>query len=272
MFSRRALVLDNITAQSLEITQPAAEGGKSLADTIDATITPMGRRLLREWLLQPSGDIEEIHARHDAVEFLKDHTGFFEALRTLLLPIRDLGRLATKVSLRLAMPRDLLAIKEALVRIPTLQKELHATQCAPLQSPGKILDPLLDLTQLLNNALEDELPATYREGGIFRASFHPEVAETRALSQDGKSTIAAMEAAERERTGISSLKIKFSKVFGYTLEITNTHLAKVPPHYIRKQTISTGERFITPELKAFEEKVIHADYRLKSLEESLSRA
>ncbi len=131
------------------------------------------------------------------------------------------------------------------------------------------LDLCRELTSLLQNALEDSPPATLREGGIIKESYHKEVAELRSLSRDAKGAIAAIEAREKERTGISSLKIKYSKVFGYTIEITRSHLTKVPESYIRKQTIANGERYITEELKKFEEKIITADYRLKALEESL---
>lgn len=269
LFSSAKMVLDSVTLAALEITRPAAEGGRSLAQTIDETVTPMGRRLLRDWLSQPSRDAATLEARHNAVESLVNGAELADCLRTLLKPMRDLERLSTKTALGLAMPRDLVAIREVLLQLPELRHRLIKSPCKALADIGCKIDPLIELTALLQEALEDQAPGTFREGGIFKSSFHPQIAEYRGLSQDAKGTIAAMEERERTRTGISSLKIKFNRVFGYTIEITNSYLAKVPSDYTRKQTISTGERFITEELKSFEEKVISADHRLKTIEESL---
>jgi DNA mismatch repair protein MutS len=269
LFSSSKMVLDSVTLAALEITRPASEGGRSLAQTIDDTVTPMGRRLLRDWLSQPSRDNATLDARHNAVESLVNNAELADGLRTLLKPMRDLERLSTKTALGLAMPRDLVAIREVLLQLPELRHRLVKSPCHALAGLGEKINPLPELTSLLQQALEDQAPGTFRDGGIFKSSFHPQIAEYRTLSQDAKGTIAAMEERERNRTGISSLKIKFNRVFGYTIEITNSYLAKVPSDYTRKQTISTGERFITEELKTFEEKVISADHRLKTIEESL---
>lgn len=269
LFSPSWLAMDGVTLSSLEITRAATEEGKSLAQTVDETVTPMGRRLLRDWLNQPSRDKAEVIGRHDAVEAMVGTPDLADFLRTTLQPVRDLERLATKTALGLAMPRDLVAIREVLSRLPDLKAGLATAPCLSLVRLGETLNPLPELTAHLHAALEDLAPGTYREGGIFRAEFNPQIAEYRSLSHDAKSTIAAMEDRERTRTGIAGLKIKFNRVFGYTIEITNSHLSRVPSDYIRKQTISTGERFITEELKAFEEKVISADHRLKTLEETL---
>lgn len=269
LFSRSKLRLDSVTLTSLEIVRPAVEGGKSLAETVDQTSTPMGRRLLRDWLRQPSCDAREIESRWDAVETLLNDRALADALRAILSPMRDLERLSMKTALGLAMPRDLVAIREALKRVPELVSVLQASQCAPLTGRATELNPLTSLTAYLEAALEDPAPATFREGGIFRSTFKPEIAEYRSLSHDAKTLIVAMEERERARTGIASLKIKFNRVFGYTIEITNSYLSKVPADYTRKQTISTGERFITEELKSFEERVVSAEHKLKALEESL---
>jgi DNA mismatch repair protein MutS len=269
LFGSDRLMLDSVTLASLEITRPASEGGHSLCETIDLTVTSMGRRLLKDWLTRPSRQNATIEARLDCVQAFMNERDSAENTRALLSQMRDLERLATKTALGLAMPRDIVAIREVLLKIPQLKSILSASLCHPMQALGNGLEALESLANYLQAALEDSPPAVYREGGIFRAEFHPEVAEYRTLSFDAKSTLALMEDRERNRTGIPSLKIKFSKVFGYTIEITNSHLAKVPSDYIRKQTISTGERFITPELKEFEEKVISAEQRLKNLEEAL---
>lgn len=269
LFSPHKMALDSVTLTSLELTQAASEEGKSLAETVDETVTPMGRRLLRDWISQPSRDHGQIEFRLNAVESQVTYSDLGDSVRALLSPMRDLERLSTKTALGLAMPRDLVAIREVLARLPELQSLLASCPCPSLQGMGKRLQPLPELTAHLQAALEDSPPAVYREGGIFRAAYNPQIAQYRSLAFDAKTTIVAMEERERTRTGITSLKIKFNRVFGYTIEITNSYLSKVPTDYIRKQTISTGERFITEELKSFEDKVISAEHRLKTLEETL---
>lgn len=269
LFTPGRLAMDSVTLSSLEISRANHEDGKSLTDILDDTVTAMGRRSLRDWLTQPSRNVTEIEARLDAVSSLLDRKEAADALRSLLAGLRDLERLATKTSLGLAMPRDLGAIRDTLVKLPEIRDALAAVGCERLNALAWGLELLPEITEQLEDALEDSLPGVYRDGGIFRADFHPEIQEYRSLAFDAKSCIAAMEERERQRSGIASLKIKFNKVFGYTIEITNSHLSKVPPDYIRKQTISTGERFITEELKEFEQKVIRAEHRLKTLEEAL---
>ncbi len=269
LFCSHKLSLDSVTLSSLEIIRAASEDGKSLADTVDETVTPMGRRLLRDWLSQPSRDLSQIELRLEAVQSQAVNSQLGDSVRALLSPMRDLERLSTKTALGLAMPRDLVAIREVLARLPDLAGLLSSCSCSALAGLGRRLQPLPELTAHLQAALEDAPPAVYRDGGIFRASFDPQISEYRSLAFDAKSTLIAMEERERNRTGISSLKIKFNRVFGYTIEITNSFLGKVPPDYIRKQTISTGERFVTEELKSFEDKVISAEHKLKTLEESL---
>ncbi len=269
LFSPTKMNLDSVTLISLEITQAASTGGKSLCETIDETVTPMGRRLLRDWLSQPSLEKEVVHSRHDAVEGFLHSPNVMESVRGLLRPMRDLERLSTKTALGLAMPRDLAAIRDVLSQLPELKHHLTQSPHKAHQALGNQLDLLEGITRELQSAIEESPPTGFRDGGIFQSHFHPQIAEYRLLSTDAKATIAGMEERERIRTGIPNLKIKFNRVFGYTIEITNSYLSKVPPDYTRKQTISTGERFITEELKNFEEKVISADHRLKALEEAL---
>lgn len=266
LFRPDTLALDVTTLSSLEIIKG---GGTSLCEILDQTVTPMGRRTLRDWLCAPLSQKKKIEARLSAVETLVEDTQKGLALKTSLAKIRDLERLATKTSLGLSSPRDLVAIRSVLEVLPEIKTLLGRMKSPLLKEIGEKLDALPHLTKELQAALEDLAPINHREGGIFRASYRPEIEEYRRLSQDAKQTILEMEATERSRTGIGSLKIKYSRVFGYTIEVSKSQLAKVPEEYIRKQTIANGERYITESLKAFEEKVITAEHRLKTLEESL---
>ncbi len=270
LFDDTSMALDTTTLRSLEVLRGLAdEESPSLFKSLNHCQTPMGRRTLKEWLTRPSTELNVIEERQNAVRALLSSPGIQETLVSQLSTIRDLERLTTKAALGLAMPRDLVGIKAVLKQIPEIQKCLKEAKAPLFRKFIKRLDPLQDLTKELENALEDFPPATLREGGIFKSTYHKEVSELRELSQDAKGTIAKIEVREKERTGISSLKIKYSKVFGYTIEITKSHLHKAPEEYIRKQTIANGERFITEELKNFEERVLSSETRLKSLEESL---
>lgn len=265
------MVLDATALSALEILKSHSVTGEdsSLLAVLDFCFTPMGRRTLKEWLSRPLVIQEQIEERLDAVEALVQKPDVFQVLKSELTEIRDLERLTTKTALGLAMPRDVVAIRDILKRVPLLKKTLKATAVPLLCRLQAECDPLSELVASLEAALNDEAPSTLRDAGIFKSGYHAEVDALRTLSQDAKSTLAAIEARERQASGIPSLKIKFSKVFGYTFEVTSVHLKKVPAHFIRKQTIANGERFITEELKEFEEKVLMAESRLKALEESL---
>jgi DNA mismatch repair protein MutS len=270
LFDETSLSLDSTTLRSLEILRGlAGEDAPSVFKCLDHTYTPMGRRTLKEWLSRPTTELPVIEKRQNAVESLNKFPLIQEKLQKELSAIRDLERLTTKTVLGLAMPRDLVGIREVLKKIPEIQNILRETKSLLFKQFAKTLNPLDVLRDELERALEDFPAATLRDGGIFKESFSAEIAELRSLSRDAKGTIAAIETRERERTQISSLKIKYSKVFGYTIEITKSHLNKVPTEYIRKQTIANGERFITEELKNFEERVLSSESRLKNLEESL---
>ncbi|MBM4317425.1 MAG: DNA mismatch repair protein MutS [Deltaproteobacteria bacterium] len=270
LFDDASMILDSTTLRSLEVLRGLAdEDSPSLFKCINYTQTPMGRRTLKEWLTRPSRELALIEDRQKAVEIFLKSQQTQEKLQNQLSAIRDLERLSTKTVLGLAMPRDLVGIRSVLQQIPIIQQSLKELKAPLFKKFIKILNPLEALTTKLEMALEDFPPATLRDGGIFKSGFSEEIAELRELSQDAKGTIAKIEVRERERTGISSLKVKYSKVFGYTIEVTKTHLAKIPSEYIRKQTIANGERFITEELKNFEEKVFSSETRLRSLEETL---
>jgi DNA mismatch repair protein MutS len=268
----KTLGLDATTISSLEIVRAAGEqgvNGPTLFNTLNFTLTPMGRRMLRDWLVRPLCEVAPIRRRLESVKNFVDDMRLADDLRSSLTQIRDLERLTTKTALGLSMPRDLVAIREILRLVPELKTRLSRAQASRLKAIGTGLWAISDLTSLLGEALEDFPPSTLRDGGIFRETYRPEIAEYRALSRDGKSMIAAIEAREKTKTGISSLKVRYSKVFGYTIEITKSYLDRIPGDYIRKQTIANGERFITEELKSLEEKIVTADQRLRSLEESL---
>lgn len=270
LFSSRSMILDSTTIQSLEILKNfSGQENATLLHILDYTQTPMGRRTLKNWLIHPLGDVKLIRERQDVIEFFLRETVYAEDVKKLLAPIRDLERLTTKTALGLANPRDLVGIREILKQLGPLGERLSCGKAALLKKTAKEIDPLEGMLEKLESALEDEPPMAIREGEIFRETYNKEIKKLRELSRNGKGTIAALETREKERTGIPSLKLKYSKVFGYTIEITKSHLNKVPKDYIRKQTIANGERYITEELKNLEEKIQSADQKLRTLEEGL---
>ncbi|MDP2052216.1 MAG: DNA mismatch repair protein MutS [Acidobacteriota bacterium] len=261
------LLIDPTTLKHLEVVE-SMEGGRagSLLDEIDRTVTPMGGRLLRGWLLRPLTALEPIRDRLDAVEELAVKTTERGKLRETLKSILDMERLISRIALSTASPRDLVALGRSLAAVPRLA--LMLTECrAPLvRSLVGELDDLSDVRQWVEAAIMDEPPALAREGGFVRDGFDPVVDELRTISRSGKQVIAEMEEGERTRTGISSLKVRFNRVFGYYIEITKSNLGSVPADYIRKQTIAGGERYITPALKEYEEKILGADERIVTRE------
>ena len=265
------MVLDTPSIRNLELTRNLRDGRleDTLLDVIDQTVTPMGGRLLRTWLLRPLVDGRAIEARLDAVgEELAD-TIRREELRGALKGILDLERLTGRISLAAAPPRDLVALKKSLqplLRIPAL---LAGFSSALLRGARERWDDGRDIAELIDRAILDEPAALLTEGGIIRDGFRPELDELRSISRSGKSFISRLEASERERTGIGSLKVRYNKVFGYYIEVTKSNLAQVPADYVRKQTLVGSERFLTPELEEYEEKVLHAEERIGELEHAL---
>jgi DNA mismatch repair protein MutS len=257
------LQIDPTTLKHLEVVQ-AMDGGRSgsLLDEIDRTVTPMGCRLLRAWLLRPLTALEPIRDRLDAVEELAVRTTERGKARETLKSIQDLERLISRIALSTAGPRDLVALSRSLAAVPRLALLLEECQAPLLRSLTGELDDLPDLRRWIDEAIADEPPALAREGGFVRDGFDPEVDGLRHISRSGKQVIAEMEDGERARTGIASLKVRFNRVFGYYIEISKSNLHAVPADYIRKQTIAGGERFITPALKEYEEKVLGADERI----------
>jgi DNA mismatch repair protein MutS len=271
-----SMVLDAVTVRNLEILEPLfaadATGPQERATVLavlDQTSTGMGGRLLRQRLLRPAMDRAEIDQRLDAVGELLQQTILRAELRKQLAGILDIERLLAKVTLGSAAPRDMLALGLSLEKVPVLKQCFDTQQAARLRSLHERLDELPDVANLILEAISDSPPMNLADGGTIRAGYHPELDELRDLSQNGKQYIAQIEARERQRTGISSLKVRFNNVFGYYIEITraNQHLA--PADYERKQTLANAERFTTPELKDYERKVLDAEEKIQTLEKEL---
>jgi DNA mismatch repair protein MutS len=241
-------------------------GEISLLDTLDYTSTPMGARLLKRRLLFPLRDVDRIRARLQAVEQLFINSSLRESLRGLLADVYDLERLNSRVVLGSANPRDLLAIRNTLAQLPAIKNLVAEIKEGVLHQVASDLNVLPETKTLLEQCIHDDAPVTLREGKIIREGFHPELDELMAIQRDGRGMILALEAKERERTGITNLKIGFNKVFGYYLEVSRGQLANVPDYFIRKQTLVNGERYITPELKEFESKVMGAEEKRLELE------
>jgi DNA mismatch repair protein MutS len=261
------LVIDPITLKHLEIVA-ASDGGSqgSLLHEIDRTITSMAGRLLRAWLLRPLASLERIRDRLDAVEQLAFRATDRGRFRDALGGVHDLERLVARTALGTAGPRDLVALRQSLDAVPRLAQLLADMRSPLVQSLRAELDDLADVRADIQHTLMDEPPALVREGGFTRDGADAEVDELRAISRSGKQVIAEMEERERQRTGISSLKVRFNRVFGYYIEISKSNLHAVPDDYQRKQTIAGGERFTTPALKDYEEKVLGADERILARE------
>ena len=257
------LIIDPITLKHLEIVT-GSEGGAegSLLHEIDRTVTSMGARMLRAWLLRPLYALERIRDRLDAVEELAFRSTDRAKGRETLKTVHDLERLVARAALGTAGPRDLVSLKQSLAAVPRVKLLLDEVQAPLLRSLIAELDELADLRDLIDRTLIDEPGALTRDGGFTRDGIDPELDDLKTISRSGRQVIAEMEERERERTGISSLKVRFNRVFGYYIEITKTNLQHVPDDYQRKQTIAGGERFTTPALKEYEEKVLGADERI----------
>jgi DNA mismatch repair protein MutS len=257
------LLIDPVTLKHLEILE-GSDGGRigSLLDEIDQTITPMGGRLLRSWLVRPLVALEAIRDRLDAVEEIAFRGVERAKLRDALKSVHDLERLVARAALGVAGPRDLVGLKQSLGAVPRVRMVLEGLQAPLVASLVASLDDVPALRTAIEHTLVDEPGALARDGGMIRDGVDPELDELRHISRSGKQVIAEMEERERARTGINSLKVRFNRVFGYYIEISKANLHNVPPDYHRKQTVAGGERFITPALKEYEEKVLGADERI----------
>ena len=274
------LWLDEMTRRNLELVEPLQAGarGSTLLETIDATVTPMGCRLLRQWLLSPLRDPAAIDYRLDAVEVaVRDGRGRGR-LREALDGVRDVERLAGRAAAGRATPRELGALRDSFLQLPDVSEALSALAASSLPRGGRAaaladavdeLDLLADLAGELSRGLEERPPAAQGDGGVIRQGYDAELDELRSLRDGGRQYIATLQQRERERTGIPSLKVGFNKVFGYYLEITNAHAAKVPADYERRQTLASAERYVTPELKDYEARVLGAEERMAVREAEL---
>ncbi len=262
------LVLDSICQRNLELVKNSFDNSSkgTLLAVLDSTITSLGGRKLREWLLNPLMDAREIEQRLDAIGAFKEGHQLRSDLRTALGSVYDLERLISRVSLAAANARDLLALKQSFAILPQVKALLSRCEARLVFDMMASWDDLQDVFQRIDNAVHDDPPYTLREGRLIKKGHNQELDELRSISSEGKGWIVGIERRERERTGIGSLKVSYNRVFGYYIEVTKTNLANVPPDYIRKQTLANAERFITPELKEYEDKVLGAEEKILDLE------
>ena len=267
------MIIDSSTRRNLELVETLREKQKrgSLLWVLDKTRTAMGARMLRSFVEQPLIDRAEIEARYDAVGELNKNAITREEIREYLNPVYDLERLVTRVTYQTASPRDLISFKNSIRMLPPIRTLVGDFASQELKTLYENLDTLDDIFALIDAAIDEEPPLTVREGGILKEGYNEEVDRLRKAKTDGKSWLADLESKEREKTGIKNLKIKYNKVFGYYLEVTNSYKDLVPDYYMRKQTLTNAERYITPELKEMEDTILGAEDRLVQLEYELFR-
>src|ERR1700723_598201 len=287
---QNAMVLDAVTTRNLELIEPSTgdDASATLLRAIDETATGMGARLLRSWIVRPEISLMEINARLDAVVELRSRTMVREEIRKTLEGILDLERLTSRVTLGVATPRDLLALRRSLEAVPTLRSLLGQVTEAPnavggtddaARTPGSLgarlallreqLDEMNDVRDTIASGISDDPPAVANDPGVIRSGYNAELDELHAVTKQGRQIIAAMEDRERKRTGIASLKIRYNNIFGFYIEITNANAHLAPADYERKQTLVNAERFTSPELKSHEQKVLSAEERVREIERRL---
>ncbi|MCX6281450.1 MAG: DNA mismatch repair protein MutS [Bacteroidetes bacterium] len=258
--------LDRFTIRNLELMSPNNENARTLFDVLDQTVSPMGSRQLRRWMLLPLKNSKPIEERLDAVEFFTQHPGMVETLRHELSMIGDLERLISKAAVGRIQPREMVQLKRALDSIELLKSLTSSVTNEGLRKIGEQLDPCIQVREKIGRELNPEPPALAIKGNMISVGISAELDELRHIAYSGKDYLLQIQQRETERTGISSLKIGFTNVFGYYLEVTHTHKDKVPADWQRKQTLVNSERYITPELKEYEEKILHAEERISELE------
>ncbi len=265
------MILDHSTKRNLEITFSMNDGGRegSLISILDKTQTAMGGRLLKKWISAPLRDLDPIKKRHESVDELLKNKKARKDLTENLNEISDLERLISRICTARATPREVVAVKSSLKKIPATKELLDQLKVSTLKNISDQLDPLEKIVEKIATAIIDSPPAAINEGGIIRNGFSPELDELRDISLHGKEWIATLQQTERERTGIPSLKVNFTNVFGYYIDVSNTHKNKIPDNYIRKQTLVNSERYITPELKEYEDKILNAQEKINELESQL---
>jgi len=265
------LILDPVTQRNLELTRSLNEGGRqgSLIDVLDRTTTSMGARRLKSWLLRPLVNLEAIGKRLDSVEELAFDVIMRGKIQEASKDVLDLERLLSRITLGSAGPRDFIGLQSSLAKVPSLRGLTSQAKATLLRELHEALDPVEEARDDIETTLVSEPPVTLKDGGAIRENVSAELDDLRRLRTHGKNTLADIETRERDRTGIKSLKVRFNKVFGYYLEVTKSKLDAVPDDYIRKQTLVGSERYITPELKEYEEKILGAEDRIQTLEKEI---
>ena len=265
----RYVRLDRFTIRNLELVSALSEEGMSLLDVLDRTVTPMGGRLLHQWVVMPLKDVETINNRLDVVDYFFRHPDVCARVVSNLEHIGDLGRLISKVATQRANPRDVVQIRYSLQHIDPIKAELLGADVEILAQLASQIDPCREIVDRIARQIVENPPLRASAGGVIAPGVNSELDELRAIAGSGKQYLDRIKERESVRTGIPSLKIGFNNVFGYYIEVTNTHRDKVPQEWTRRQTLTNAERYITPELKEYEEKILGAEARIASLEESL---
>jgi len=265
------LVLDQATMRNLEVVRNVRDTSQenTLVSVLDNTLTPMGSRLLKKWLVEPSMSMDEIEGRLDAVEEFASNLSLRMELGEALGGFRDLERLTARVVYGSANARDMLGVKACLRAVQPLRFSLEGVKSRRLNELARMLVDVSEVVLLIDRSISDDPPVTLKEGGLIKDEFDPDLDDLRKTSREGKKWIADLERTERERTGIKNLKLGFNNVFGYYIEVSKANMKNVPSDYLRKQTLSTGERFVTPELKEKEESILAAQERMHTLEHDI---
>ena len=265
------MILDQATRRNLELTSRAKDGKRqgSLINVIDKTVTAVGARTIKRWIEQPLQDINEINARLDAVELFIENKPVRESIRATLSDFRDLERLAGRIAYGNANPKDLLAIGDTLAILPDIKASITGSNASLVKKINANIHVLKDECKTLSKALDRDMPANFKLGGFIKRGYSKELDELRDIKNVGKDWLLNLENTEKEKTGIKTLKVGYNKVFGYYIEVSNSFKDKVPLEYIRKQTLVGGERFITPELKEIEDKILSADENAMKIELSI---
>ena len=261
--------LDKFTIRNLELLHTANANAKTLIDVIDKTVSPMGSRLMRRWIALPLKNKEQINARYEVVDYFIQHREAISQFQEAINAINDLERLISKVSLSKVNPRELMQVGRALAQIEILKNKCAESQHESLKVYAEQLDPCITIRERINKELNQDAPALLSKGNIIAEGVDAELDELRNLSRSGKDYLTNIQKREVEATGISSLRVGYNNVFGYYLEVTNTHKDKVPAEWIRKQTLANAERYITEELKEYEQKILGAEEKIASIEQRL---
>jgi DNA mismatch repair protein MutS len=265
----RYVWLDKFTIRNLELFQSSGDDGKALIDVLDATSSAMGSRMLKRWLALPLKDAAPIEERHQVVEFLIEHPDFAQQLLQQLKVIGDMERLISKVAVARINPREMLQLRDALFAVKEIKSICSQAGIEPLLKMAEQLNACESIAQRIMNEIQENPAVLIQKGGVMAAGVNRELDELRLISHSGKDYLLQLQQMEAERTGISSLKVSFNNVFGYYLEVTHTHKDKVPAHWVRRQTLTNAERYITPELKEYEEKIMGAEEKILALETTL---